>query len=65
WITSRTASEVTKHSGLDLENKSHSSGRGGAFFLTSLFIELIDHGSIASNECKGLIAEIAIREVLF
>ena len=30
-------------SGLDLEKQSHSSGRGGAFFLTSLFIELIDH----------------------
>ena len=31
----------TKQSGLDLENKARSSGRGGAFFLTSLFIELI------------------------
>ncbi len=33
---------VTKKSGLDLEIQSRSSGRGGAFFLTSLFIELID-----------------------
>ena len=31
----------TKQSGLDLEKESRSSGRGGAFFLTSLFIELI------------------------
>ena len=36
-----TSSEVTKPSGLDLEKKPRSSGRGGAFFLTSLFIELI------------------------
>src|SRR4051794_22533587 len=42
WTTSRTSSEITKQSGLDLEKQSHSSGRGGAFFLTSLFIELID-----------------------
>ena len=33
---------VTKHSGLDLEKQPRSSGRGGTFFLTSLFIELID-----------------------
>ena len=31
-----------KPSGLDLEKQSRSSGRGGAFSLTSLFIELID-----------------------
>jgi hypothetical protein len=42
WTTSRTSSEVTKPSGLDLEKEPRSSGRGGAFFLTSLFIELID-----------------------
>jgi Transposase len=42
WTTSRTPSEITKYSGLDLEKQSPSSGRGGAFFLTSLFIELID-----------------------
>ena len=33
---------VTKQSGLDLEKQSRSSGPGGAFFLTSLFIELIE-----------------------
>ena len=33
---------VNELSGLDLEKQSHSSGRCGAFFLTSLFIELID-----------------------
>src|SRR5271156_478952 len=33
----------TPYSGLDLETKSsRPSGRGGSFFLTSLFIELID-----------------------
>src|SRR5882724_3998007 len=31
-----------KPSGLDLEKQSRRSGRGGAFSLTSLFIELID-----------------------
>jgi hypothetical protein len=37
-------------SGLDLEKQSHSSGRGGAFFLTSLFIELIiDPGRVDSG----------------
>ena len=33
---------VNELSGLDLEKQSHSSGRCGAFFLTSLFIELSD-----------------------
>jgi hypothetical protein len=41
WTTSRTSSGITKHSGLDREKQSPSSGRGGAFFLTFLFIELI------------------------
>ena len=41
--TSRTNREHAYSSGLDLETKIFSaSGRGGAFFLTSLFIELID-----------------------
>ena len=35
-------SREVKYSGLDLETEISSSGRGGAFFLTSLFIELID-----------------------
>ncbi len=42
WDHKRNIFRGTKQSGLDLENKSRSSGRGGAFFLTSLFIELID-----------------------
>lgn len=33
---------ATKQSGLDLEKEPRSSGRGVAFFLTFLFIELID-----------------------
>ena len=33
---------VTKQSGLDLEKEPRPSGRGEAFFLTSLFIELIE-----------------------
>ena len=38
----RTIFGVTKQSGLDLEKEPRPSGRGEAFFLTSLFIELID-----------------------
>jgi hypothetical protein len=37
-----------KPSGLDLEKQSRSSGRGGAFSLTSLFIELIDVRALVS-----------------
>ena len=48
-----------KQSGLDLEKKSRSSGRGGAFFLTSLFIELIDRvesrQSSGGEQAKGLV----------
>jgi hypothetical protein len=41
---------LTKQSGLDLEKHPRSSGRGGAFFLTSLFIELIE-----GKECGPMI----------
>src|SRR6266481_8455451 len=42
--TSRANRGHTYSSGLDLETKTFSpSGRGGAFFLTSLFIELIEN----------------------
>src|ERR1700746_2034155 len=37
-----TIFRVTKQGGLDLEKQPRSSGRSGAFFLTSLFIELIE-----------------------
>ncbi len=36
---SKTSSEASKSSGLDLEKNFSPSGRGGGFFLTSLFIE--------------------------
>src|SRR5947209_6100563 len=42
WDNQPNTFRVTKQSGLDLEKKPRSSGRGGAFFLTSLSIELID-----------------------
>src|ERR1700756_1570348 len=55
--TSRTNRGHAYSSGLDLETKIFSaSGRGGAFFLTSLFIELIDLGLRGDSECNGLIA---------
>jgi hypothetical protein len=42
WTTTNASPGLRNHSGLDLERKISPSGRGGAFFLTSLFIELID-----------------------
>jgi hypothetical protein len=43
-------------SGLDLEKKIFSaSGRGGAFFLTSLFIELIDDWVVSVIEVTTFI----------
>ena len=50
WDNKSNIFRVTKQSGLDLDKESRSSGRGGAFFLTSLFIELIDRIRV----CKGL-----------
>ena len=45
----------TTDSGLDLETKIFStSGRGKTFFLTSLFIELIDPAT-GGFECNGLL----------
>ena len=42
WDNKPNIFRVTKQSGLDLEKQPRPSGRGGAFFLTSLFIELIE-----------------------
>jgi hypothetical protein len=42
WTTSQTSPRLRNYSGLGLEKKISPSGRGGAFFLTSLFIELMD-----------------------
>src|SRR5215831_8912219 len=41
WIKSQTSSARREYRGLD-RKKVRCSGHGGAFFLTSLFIELID-----------------------
>jgi hypothetical protein len=57
---------VTKHSGLGLEKQPRSSARGGAFFLTSLFIELTDRlpaGAINSLFLRG--AEAPLFHVAF
>lgn len=60
WTTSRTCSEVTKHSGLDLEKEISPPVEAELFFLTSLFIELIELCDVWAldprvNECKRLI----------
>jgi len=44
WTTSQTSPE-RKFSGLDLEKRNLASGRGGTFFLTSLFIEHFERQS--------------------
>jgi hypothetical protein len=50
WDNKPNIFRVTKQSGLDLEKQPRSSGRGGAFFLTSLFIELIENWPPGVNE---------------
>ncbi len=54
---SQTSSGKRNQSGLDLEKRISLSGRGRSFFLTSLFIELIEGSGSAPfrvNECKRL-----------
>src|SRR5579862_5796403 len=55
WNNKPNILRVTKQSGLDLEKESRSS-RGGAFFLTSLFIELIELRMLASTRKQGAIS---------
>jgi hypothetical protein len=50
WDHKPNIFRLSKDSGLDLEKEFPSSGRGGAFFLTSLFIELIDRRGASQGE---------------
>jgi hypothetical protein len=51
WTTSQTSPRLRNYSGLDLEKKSRLPVEAELFFLTSLFIELID-GVLSANALR-------------